>query len=126
MPVAGKLKMITGLVTGIYAQRRIHKFISGAAIVAGLALITAMLANVLLIGCFYAAYAALVQEGWESRSAFLMVGAMLAIITAVFAVLTVRHVRRLRTAEKDWFDHFSPAHRVRETANAFIDGFMAP
>lgn len=123
MPRAGDYLGITmigkTMLDALFAQR----FLPKLAVLIMLAMITGILAGIVLAGLFYAAYLLLVRHGLDADIAFLAVGMGAALLAVISAVFTAGYIKELRHA----LHPLSPlASGAGDIANAFIDGLRTP
>lgn len=109
--------VIAGLARGLYGQWRLWQLLAGVIVVAGLTVVTAMLAGVLLIGSFYAAYFTFLHYRWEPQNAILLTGSLFMLTTTIFVVITAIRLRRM-------LGKSSAITRTGEAIGAFLDGLM--
>jgi hypothetical protein len=110
---------IMRLAAGGMLYRRV---VGNVAVIASLVVAIGMLAGALLLIGVYAAYLSLLQHGFDSGTAMIMVAAVIVMVIALCVALIMHYVQRIRT-------NLSPkaaVPNVGRIAHAFVDGLTEP
>ena len=103
----------------------ISRLLSGIAAVVALAMLSAILGGVLLVGLLYVAYASLVAHGLEPQVAMIVMGTIILIITALLVSQLKTSIRQIKHIPSQMLVRQNPlAQRASKVGAAFIDGFM--
>lgn len=111
-----------------YDKVIIYKLISRAALITGLAVISAMLSASLLVGIVYFTYYVQVQNGIDPLTAMAQTGGGLALLVAALIAITVARVKGLIRDIKSAARANTPVSpivdKVSDVANGFMDGLL--
>lgn len=102
-----------------------NRLLSGIAAVVALAMLSAILAGVLVVGLIYVAYMALVQHGLDSDAAMFLMGGVVMVMVAILVSQLLGTIRRIKYIPAQVLARQNPlAKRATTLGYAFIDGFM--
>lgn len=123
MPMLNKLLGVATLGSTWGSVVVLSRFVSGAARLVALTIITAFLCCLLLLAGFAVVYYGLVSYGLEPYVAAVAVALMIFLTTVILGILTLTHIQKLRDLMRR---RLSPSaslpSRVEGLANAFLDG----
>ncbi len=102
------------------------RLLSGIAAVVALAILSSILAGVLVVGMIYAAYAALVAHGLEPNAAMMIMAGVIIIMTGLMVNQLFVTIRRIKHIPAQVLVRKNPlAERATKLGFAFVDGFMS-
>lgn len=127
------MSLISKLVGMIVAGRTIvdtvpmfQKLMRGIAMVVGLAVVSGILAGVLLVGVIYAAYAALVDHGLEAGAAMMIIGGIVLVVTGLLVRQVLVSIEKIKMIPQQVLVKQNPlAQKAARMGNAFLDGLLS-
>ncbi|MBY0406849.1 MAG: hypothetical protein K2Q01_04100, partial [Rickettsiales bacterium] len=105
----------------------VNRLLTGIAVIVGLAILSAILAGVLVVGMLYGAYAILVAHGLEQDMALIVVGALTLGLIAMLVrqlVLNIQEIKAIPTQIIGKQNRM--AERASKVGAAFLDGLLSP
>lgn len=102
----------------------LHRFLSRFVVVVAFTVISALLTGAILIALFYEAYWELTEHGLASDVAVGALTILAIFLTALFAWLTLAHLRRLRGTPNILQQHFPAFSHLGGIVDAFVDGLL--
>ncbi len=129
---ASHLSRLGSLVALVLASRRgavssemVQRFLSGIAVMVGLAVTLGLCIGSLFIAALYGTYRGLVANGLNPEIALLCVVVIMALIVVLLCLALREKLRSLRELPSMIIRAETPiASDVRQTVNAFVDGLM--
>lgn len=127
---ASHLSRLGSLVALILASRRnaaspmlIQRFLSGIAVIVGLAVTLGLCVGSLIVAGLYCAYNGLIAHGLDSAAALLVVATLVVLVIVLLIVLMRDRIHALRGIPGAIMQSEAPiASEVRQTFSAFVDG----
>lgn len=124
------LSRLGSLIALVLAGRRnaaspalVQRFLTGIAVVVGLAVTLGLCAGSLVIAGLYCAYNGLISHGLEPAAALLSVAVLIVLIIVMLVVVLREKIRSLREMPGTIIQAEAPiVSEVRQTVTAFIDG----
>ena len=123
----GKLISLLSLGGTVASVAMLKRFLAGLAVVVALTITCALMAAVLISGCFVALYFGLVRAGLSPDMALVSVGLLVLLVTLVSGWLAVLKLRELRELPFHAMDtsNVPSLGRLAGIANSFVEGLLA-
>lgn len=120
----GKLMGLASIGSSLANIALLQRFLGDIVSIIALTILSAMMTAMLLIGCFYGAYAGLTDYGLNPVVASVTVAGIALLLTALLIGLTVRKLRQLHELPKHLRAGIPPFSRTGTIVHAFLEEFM--